>query len=71
MSEPFKVTRGVHQGDPLSCLLFDMAIEPLVCKIRNSESIEGLNIPGLQENIKINLFTDGTTLYLNKNDRTM
>ena len=69
MSEPFKVTRGVCQGDPLSCLLFDMAIEPLACKIRNSKDIEGLNIPGLQENIKINLFADDTTLYLNKNDR--
>jgi hypothetical protein len=28
-SEPFKVTQGVQQGDPLSCLLFDIAIEPL------------------------------------------
>lgn len=69
MSEPFRVTRGVRQGDPLSCLLFDMAIKPLVCKIRQSETIEGLNIPGLQENIKINLFADDPTLYLNKNDR--
>ena len=69
MSEPFRVTRGVRQGDPLSCLLFDMAIEPLACKIRQSETIEGLNIPGLQENIKINLFADDPTLYLNKNDR--
>ena len=27
MSTPFRVTRGVHQGDPLSCLLFDLAID--------------------------------------------
>lgn len=26
-SSPFKVTRGVHQGDPMFCLLFNMAIE--------------------------------------------
>ena len=69
MSTPFKVTRGVRQGNPLSCLLFDLTIEPLACKIRNCKDIEGLNAPGLENNIKINLFVDNTTLYLNKDDR--
>ncbi|GBE79119.1 hypothetical protein SCP_0203160 [Sparassis crispa] len=35
-SSPFKVTRGVRQGDPLSCLIFNLAIEPLACLLRNS-----------------------------------
>ena len=58
LSTPFKVTRGVRQGDPLSCLL---AIEPLACKMRNSNDLEGLLIPGLHEKLIVNLFADNTT----------
>lgn len=29
ISRLYKVTRGVHQGDPLSCLIFNLAIESL------------------------------------------
>ena len=33
LSDPFKITRGIRQGDPLSCTIFDLAIEPLACMI--------------------------------------
>ena len=68
-SLPFKVTRGVRQGDPLSCPLFDLAIEPLACSLRNDPACQGLTIPGLGEKLIINMFADDTTLYLNENDR--
>ena len=68
LSEPFQVTRGVHQGDPLSCLLFDLAIEPLACKLRNCKDLEGLKIPGIDKRLIVNLFADNTTLFLSKND---
>ena len=68
LSEPFQVTRGVRQGDPLSCLLFDLAIEPLACKLRNCKDLEGLKIPGIDERLIVNLFADDTTLFLSKND---
>ena len=60
--------RGVWQGDPLSCALFDMAIKPLACKLRNDPTIKGITIPGLEEKIIVNLFADNTTLYLSKDD---
>ena len=69
LSEPFQVTRGVHQGDPLSCLLFDLAIEPLACKLRNSDDLEGLTFPGKEGRLIVNLFADDTTLYLSQNDK--
>ena len=68
LSEPFWVTRGVRQGDPLSCLLFDLAIKPLACLIRNNPHIQGINIPGLVEKLVIKLFADDTNLYLSKYD---
>ena len=36
LSKPFNVTRGVRQGDPLSCLLFNITIEPLANLLRQS-----------------------------------
>ena len=68
LSAPFNVQRGVRQGDPLSSPLFDMAIEPLACKIRNSQRITGLNIPNVPQNPKINMFADDTTLFLSEHN---
>lgn len=44
MSTPYKVFRGVWQGDPLSCLLFNLAMEPLAVTIRNSPKLNGFPI---------------------------
>lgn len=67
LSSPFKVYRGVRQGDPISCLLFDLAIEPLSAMIRDSD-IVGFQIPGTMEKLKATLFADDTTVYLSEDD---
>ena len=67
-SKTFTVTRGVRQGDPLSCFLFDIGIEPLACQIRNDTNNLGYDIPGLTEKLVINLFADDTVLYLSEKD---
>ena len=69
LSSPYKVRRGVRQGDPLSCFLFDIGIEPLACLIRNAQEITGYQIPGVKEKLAINLFADDTVLFLNDTDR--
>ena len=67
LSEPYVVTRGVRQGDPLSCLLFNLAIEPLACLLRKSD-IEGVAIPGTNKTLVVSLFADDTTIYLKSTD---
>ncbi|KAG9220267.1 hypothetical protein CCMSSC00406_0006332 [Pleurotus cornucopiae] len=67
LSTAFRVTRGVRQGGPLSCLLFDLAIEPLSIALRESD-LRGIDIPGLQEKLKAVLFADDTTVFLNETD---
>ncbi|KDQ25470.1 hypothetical protein PLEOSDRAFT_1026875, partial [Pleurotus ostreatus PC15] len=51
----------------LSCLLFGLGIEPLSNAIRAS-GIKGINVPGTEEKLIANLFTDNTTVFLNEGD---
>ncbi len=67
LSSPFKVTRGVRQGDPLSCLLFNLAIEPLAEMLRKS-NLKGLEVPGSEERLIAKLFADDTTTFLHEKD---
>ena len=65
-SSYFQVTRGVQQDDPLSCLLFDIAIEPLAEAIWTSNLI-GFQTDNLHKTI-VSLFADDTTVYLSEKD---
>jgi exonuclease III len=67
MSAPYTVNRGVRQGDPLSCILFDLTIEPLAIALRKSK-LKGIDVPGKAERLIATLFADDTTVYLSKDD---
>ena len=58
----FFVKRGVRQGDPLSHLLFILALETLVCQIQENKNIKGFLINGKE--IKTTLFADDMTCFL-------
>lgn len=67
MSQPFELTRGVRQGDPLSCLLFVLAIEPLAGMLRKS-ALLGIETPNSMNRLVTNLFADDTTVFLSSED---
>ena len=67
ISKPYQVTRGVRQGDPLSCLIFNLAIKSLASMLRDS-NLNGLRIPGDTERLITTLFADDTTVYLSEED---
>ncbi|KAF5337057.1 hypothetical protein D9611_002908 [Ephemerocybe angulata] len=68
IGQKFRITRGVRQGDPLSCLLFNIAIESLAEMLRTS-GIEGLTFPGTDKRVLSCLFADDTTVFLSANDK--
>ena len=51
----------------MSCILFDLGIEPLAVNIRSS-NIRGLEVPNLNENVVASLFADDTTVILTEHD---
>uniref|UniRef100_A0A671WHQ0 Reverse transcriptase domain-containing protein n=1 Tax=Sparus aurata TaxID=8175 RepID=A0A671WHQ0_SPAAU len=44
LGRPIPVKRGIRQGCPISGQLYSLAIEPLLCKLR--ERLSGLSMPG-------------------------
>ncbi len=69
ISSKFEVYRGVRQGDPLSCLIFDLAIEPLAIALRKS-NLRGLEMShnGDVHTFLATLFADDTTVVLSEHD---
>ena len=65
LSSPFKLERGVKQGDALSCGLFVLAIDPLLRNIEANESIKGMIIETDDQNtvgIKVSAYADDVTI---------
>ena len=61
----FTLLHGIHQSNPLSCLLFNFSIEPLsMCLCC---AVQGFSVLGLPP-IKDMFYTDDVNLFLNKDE---
>jgi len=66
-SHLFDVWRGVQQGDPMSCLLYNLAIEPMIKFIRQSP-LKGFQINNSLTRVLIKVYADDTTVFLGLED---
>ena len=57
----FSLRRGVRQGDPLSCLLYNFSIEPMGMRLRSV--IRGITLLGLDP-VKLIQYADDMNLFL-------
>ena len=66
----FSLRSGIRQGGPLSPLLFNMVLEVLATAVREEKEIKGIQIG--KEEVKLSLFADDVTLYMeNPKDNTL
>ena len=65
VTERFKLSRGVRQGDPLSPYLFILCAEILTRAIKNDNNIKGINIDDSE--YILSQLADDTTIFLEKN----
>jgi len=62
ISEPFKVNRGVRQGDPLSPLLYIIAFEPFLRSLEKNLRGIDLNQQSNQQRFKLTAYADDLTI---------
>ena len=64
LSQFFPENSGIRQGCPFSPLAFILAVEILALKIRQSNNITGIQLPGAQRQCLKLLYADDITLFL-------
>lgn len=69
LSKSYVIHRGIRQGCPLSCLVFDLAIGTLAAMLQASLELRGFIIPGIKEKLITNLFADDISVFLSAEDR--
>ena len=68
--KPFKMEKGLRQGDPLSPYLFILVSEALVCLLKKADDlnlIEALHLGKTKVSLKHLQFADDTLIFAPKN----
>lgn len=63
LSAPFSVGRGIRQGCSLSGMLYTLAIEPLLHRLRTQ--LTGVRMPGCGSSFKLSAYADDVVVIVN------
>uniref|UniRef100_A0A7M4G3I8 Reverse transcriptase domain-containing protein n=1 Tax=Crocodylus porosus TaxID=8502 RepID=A0A7M4G3I8_CROPO len=66
---PFPIHRGIHQGCPLSGMLYALAIEPLQHALRDEGDIKGIRVGDSEH--KFLLYADDALIFLSQPERSV
>ena len=61
-SEPFTLTRSIRQGCPLSPMLYILALEPFLRKLKANPTLCGLTLPGASEVARYTAYADDVSV---------
>ena len=61
-SEPFALTRSIRQGCPLSPMLYILALEPFLRKLKANPVLRGLTLPGATEVARYTAYADDVSV---------
>ena len=61
-SEPFTLTRSIHQGCPLSPMLYILALEPFLHKLKANPVLRGFMLPGSSEVARYTAYADDVSV---------
>ena len=62
MSSSFKLSRSVRQGCPLSPMLYILALEPFLRKLKANPVLRGITLPGANTSARYTAYVDDVTL---------
>ena len=66
-SEPFTLTRSIRQGSPLSPMLYILALEPFLRKLKANPAERSLTLPGASEVARYTAYADDVCVLVTSN----
>ena len=64
LTAPFSVEKGIRQGCPLSGLLYSIAIEPFLNRLRHEVGENGFRIPGAEVSCSVSAYADDVSIFV-------